>query len=90
MGVGWLVALLLDCSSRSEHRAQPHHLEKPKNGRTGDRRTLLGQGVTLETGAVSRENYKVRLHSGIFQDKYVIKYFAILELVLSHFVRVAA
>lgn len=39
---------------------------------------------------MSREKYKVKLHSGTLQDNYVIKYFAILELVLSHFVHAAA
>ena len=57
----------------------------------GDR-TLLGEGVmgTLETGAVGREKYKVKLHSDTLKVKYMLKYFAILEPVMSHFVQVAA
>lgn len=91
---------MVDCFAAGlfqQIRAQPQScpltaplekLEKPENSRTGDRRTLLGQGVTLETGTASKEKYKIRLHSAALQDKYVIKYLAILELVLSYFVNV--
>lgn len=37
-----------------------------------------------------QRKYKVKLHSDVLEVKYVLKYFAVLEPVLSHFVCVAA
>lgn len=90
MGVGWLIALVQSTASSYPQTAPLERLGEPENDRTGDRRTLLGQGITLGNGSVRKEKYKIKLHSGTLQDKHVIKYFAILELVLSYFVHVSA